>query len=146
LAVPENASGLSWEAVTLAAGVGMAQGCVGPGLRKTTAERFAPAELWLVAPSSAPTAEVRGAARRAEIEARAVALARELVNTPPCDLYPESCAERARLTVEGKGLTCEIFDEHRLAAERMDSLLAVARGSDRPARLVVLRYQRGTSS
>ena len=32
LALPENASGLSWEALTLAAGVGLAQGCQGPGI------------------------------------------------------------------------------------------------------------------
>jgi len=143
LALPENASGLSWEALTLSAGVGLAQGCVGPGLRKTTAERFAPAELWLVAPASGPHEEIRRAVRRAEVEARAVGLARELVNTPPCDLYPETFAERARQTVEGTGILCEVFDEHRLEGERMGSLLAVARGSDRPARLVVLRYRRG---
>jgi leucyl aminopeptidase len=33
-----------------------------------------------------------------------------------------------------------VWDEPRLVAERMGSLLAVARGSDRPPRLAVLRY------
>jgi leucyl aminopeptidase len=142
-ALPENASGLNWEAVTLAAGVGLAQGCVGPGIRKTTTERFAPTELWLVAPPSSPAVEIRRAAQRADVEARAVILARELINMPPCELYPETFAQRARQAVEATGITCEVFDEHRLEAERMGSLLAVARGSDRPARLVVLRYRRG---
>jgi leucyl aminopeptidase len=143
LALPENASGLSWEALTLALGVGLVQGCVGAGIRKTNAERFAPTELVLVASPAAPTAEVRRGAHRADVEARAVTLARELVNTPPCDLYPESFAARARQVTEGTGITCEVFDEGRLAAERMGALLAVSRGSDRPARLVVLRYRRG---
>jgi leucyl aminopeptidase len=145
LALPENASGLSWEALTLAAGVGLAQGCQGPGLRKTTPERFAPQELLLVAPTSGPAAEIRRAAQRADAEGRAVALARELVNTPPCDLYPESFAERARQTAQAVHLECEILDERQLEAERMGSLLAVGRGSDRPARLVILRYRRGTN-
>ena len=146
LALPENASGLSWEALTLAAGVGLAQGChSGPGLRKTTPERFAPQELLLVAPPSAPAAEIRRAAQRAEAEGRAVALARELVNTPPCDLYPESFAERARQAAQAAHVEYDILDERQLEAERMGSLLAVARGSDRPARLVVLRYRRGGS-
>jgi len=42
------------------------------------------------------------------------------------------------------GIECAIWDEKRLEAERMGSLLGVARGSDRPPRLVVLRYSRGS--
>jgi leucyl aminopeptidase len=145
LALPENASGLSWEALTLAAGVGLAQGCQGPGLRKSTPERFAPQELLLVAPAAAPAAEIRRAAQRAAVEGHAVSLARELVNTPPCDLYPESFAERARQAAQAAHLECDIFDERQLEAERMGSLLAVGRGSDRPARLVILRYRGGTN-
>src|SRR4029077_5124016 len=38
---------------------------------------------------------------------------------------------------------CEVMDETRLRAERMGALLAVARGSERPPRLVVLRHRRG---
>jgi leucyl aminopeptidase len=145
LALPEDIPGLGWEAVTLAAGVGLAQGCQGPGLRKNEPERFAPEELCLVAPISAPASEVRAAVRRGEVEARAVSLARELVNTPPCDLYPETFADRARHVAQAAGVECDVFDERRLEAERTGALLAVARGSDRPPRLVVLRHRRGTS-
>ena len=38
------------------------------------------------------------------------------------------------------GFEVEIWDESRLAAERMGSLLGVARGSHRPPRLAILRY------
>src|SRR5205807_9139846 len=41
------------------------------------------------------------------------------------------------------GLECLVFDEHQLQAERMHALLAVARGSDRPPRLVLLRHRMG---
>ena len=90
-----------------------------------------------------PAALVQRGARRAAIEGTAVALAQELVNTPPCDLYPESFAERARQVAQAGGIEINILDQHQLEVERMGSLLGVARGSERPPRLVVLRYRRG---
>jgi len=86
---------------------------------------------------------VRQAAHRAGVEGRAVALAQELVNLPPCELYPETFAERARQVAAGAKVECTVLDEKQLEAERMAALLAVARGSDRPPRLVVLRYRGG---
>jgi leucyl aminopeptidase len=146
VAVPDPVSGLGWEAVAVASGVGLLQGCTGPGLRKNKPERFAPAELWLVAPPGAPGAEVQAGTRRANVEGRAVQLARQLVDTPPCDLYPETFAERARQVAREVGLECTVFDEARLQAENMNSLLGVARGSDRPPRLVLLRYRGGAGN
>jgi leucyl aminopeptidase len=96
-----------------------------------------------VAPPSAPAGEVQEGARRAEVQGRAVSLARELVNLPPCELYPQTFAARARLVAQAAGVECTVLDEYQLESERMAALLAVARGSDRPPRLVVLRY-RGT--
>jgi leucyl aminopeptidase len=146
VAVPEPASGFGWEEAAVAAGVGLMQGCVGPGLRKTKPERFAPLALQLVAPPGAPTTEVQAGARRAEIEGRAVQLTRELVDTPPCDLYPETFAQRAQRVAEQAGVECAVFDEARLQAENMNALMGVARGSDRPPRLVILRYRRGSDT
>jgi leucyl aminopeptidase len=40
-------------------------------------------------------------------------------------------------------LESEVWDEKRLATERCGSLLAVAKGSNRPARLVILRHRGG---
>jgi leucyl aminopeptidase len=145
MALPEGVPGLGWGPVTLAVGAGLLQGCYGPGLRKAEPSRFVPEELCLVAPPSAPADEIRVAAERAGIEGRAVALARELVNTPPCDLYPETFAARAQQLGAATGIDCTVFDETRIQAERMGSLLAVARGSDRPPRVVVLRYRHGAN-
>jgi leucyl aminopeptidase len=145
LAVPDPVPGLDPETVARALGVGFMQGSEGPGLWKSKVERFAPTDLWLV-PSSAQAAEpVALGARRAEIEGRAVSLARTLVNTPPCDLYPETFADRARHVAQKTGMECLVFDEHQLQAERMQALLAVARGSERPPRLVLLRHRLGGS-
>jgi leucyl aminopeptidase len=67
-------------------------------------------------------------------------LARELVNAPPCDLYPETFAAAVGESGREYGFEVEVWDEARLAAEKMGSLLGVARGSARPARLAILRY------
>ncbi len=145
IAVPDQVPALQADAVARALGIGFMQGSEGPGLRKTKPERFAPGELWLIAASALATAAVEVGTRRAAIEGRAISLARSLVNTPPCDLYPETFADRARDVARKTGLECVIFDEIQLQAERMHALLAVARGSERAPRLVLLHHRRGTS-
>jgi leucyl aminopeptidase len=142
-ALPENVSGLEWDEVARAVCAGVMQGSYGPGIRKSEPERFVPGELVLVAPPEAAADRAQQGARRGEVEGRAVWTARELVNLPPCELYPETFAQRARETASRTGLECLVLDEKQLEAERMGALLAVARGSDRPPRLVVLRYRRG---
>jgi len=142
-ALPENVPGVDPAAVAYLAGAGLQFGSEGPGLRKGKPDRFAPAEICLVAAPSATAADLQQGARRAEVEGRAVSLARELVNLPPCDLYPESFAVRAQLIAQAAKLECIVLDETQLEAERMGSLLAVARGSDRPPRLVMLRWRGG---
>ncbi len=143
IGLPEQTPGMDAAGVAWALGVGLQQGCEGPGIRKNKPERFTPKELVVAAPSTAPRDAVEQAARRAGVEGRAVSLARELVNMPPCDLYPESFAERARQVAAATGTECVVWDEKQLLAERMNALLAVARGSDRPPRLVVMRYRGG---
>jgi leucyl aminopeptidase len=118
---------------TLAAGVGLTQGCQGPGIRKTTPTRFTPHQFLLIGGNAADLPRVQA-------EARALWLARELVNSPPCDIYPETFAAVAADVGRLNGFDVEIWDESRLAAERMGSLLGVAQGSTRPARLAILRY------
>lgn len=138
--LPEGAPNLDSETVAALVGAGLRHGSEGAGLRKNKPDRFAPKELCLVAAPQADRAGVERGARRAEIEGRAVSLARELVNLPPCDLYPETFADRARHVAQQTGVECMVLDERDLAAERMNALLAVGRGSDRPPRLIVLRY------
>jgi leucyl aminopeptidase len=142
-ALPDNFPGLGWDEVAWAVCAGVMQGSYGPGIRKSEPDRFAPAELLLAAPASAPADRVRQGARRGEVEGRAAWTARELVNLPPCELYPETFAQRAQEVAARAGLECTVLDEKQLEAERMGALLAVARGSDRPPRLVVLRHRRG---
>jgi leucyl aminopeptidase len=146
LILPEKVLGMTSDQAARALAVGFAQGCEGPGLYKSKPDRFLPSELLMIPAAQDDAASVDKALQRADSESRAVSLARTLVNTPPCDLYPETFADRARNVAQKTGLECLVFDEQQLQAERMHSLLAVARGSDRPPRLVLLRHRLGGNS
>ncbi len=78
-----------------------------------------------------------------QIVGASVNLARRLVNEPPQDMTPESFAEHAHVVSGDCGLVIEIWDQQRLEAERCGSLLAVAKGSSRPPRMVILRHLHG---
>lgn len=72
-----------------------------------------------------------------------ITLTRQLVNEPPSRIYPESFAAEAEKFAEECGLEIEVWDEQRLEDERCHALLAVARGSRRPPRLVILSHMGG---
>lgn len=129
--LPSATGQLNRSSALLGAAVGAVQGCFGPGLRKAEPARFAPTEIAILGAAEAGL-------NRARAEANAVTFARELVNLPPGELYPETFADRA--AASGPRVTCEVWDEARLTAENMGAILGVARGSARPPRLVVLRY------
>lgn len=90
---------------------------------------------WLVAGASKP------ALANAQIVAAAVTAARDLVNTPPLDLYPESFAAEAVEAASATGVGVEVWDVDRLQAEGFGGLLAVGLGSLRGPRLVRLEWK-----
>lgn len=73
--------------------------------------------------------------------AQAVAFVRDLVNTPPNELYPESFSQRVADALAGVPVSIEVFNEDQLAEGGFGGLLGVGGGSARPPRLVALRYQ-----
>jgi leucyl aminopeptidase len=72
--------------------------------------------------------------------AEGVYLARDLVNEPPNELGPEEFAERVSALAE-YGVEVDVLDEDRMGELGMGALLAVGRGSERPSRLVTLRWR-----
>ncbi len=70
-----------------------------------------------------------------------VNLTRRLVNGPPDDIYPETFADEATKVAGECGFSMEVWDQSRLEAERCGSLLAVAKGSSHPPRMVIARHQ-----
>ncbi|WP_084957443.1 leucyl aminopeptidase [Thermoactinospora rubra] len=80
------------------------------------------------------------AVRRGETVARAVALARDLANTPSSVKTPAWLADRAA----EQGLPVRVWDEEALQAEGFGGIVAVGRGSARPPRLIQLSYEPGS--
>jgi leucyl aminopeptidase len=92
---------------------------------------------------SVPSARDTGAARdlaRAIAITESVTAARDLVNTPPNDLYPASFADRAVTMAQAAGLRTEVLDEKALRREGYGGILGVGGGSSRPPRLVRLHH------
>ncbi|MET3567714.1 leucyl aminopeptidase [Leifsonia sp. 563] len=77
---------------------------------------------------------------RATAIAIAAALVKDLVNTPPLDLYPETFAERAQAASSDLPVTVTVWDEEQLAVEGFGGILGVGQGSIRPPRLVKVAY------
>lgn len=69
--------------------------------------------------------------------------ARELINMPANDLYPEVVAQKATEFAKGLPVQIEIWDEQRLAKENCGGILGVGKGSIRPPRLVKIEYRGG---
>jgi len=79
---------------------------------------------------------------RGRRRARAVTFARDLVNTPPSDLPPRRFAEIVVERLSGAaGTSVEVWEEDRIADERLGALAGVARGSHEPPRLIQATYE-----
>ncbi|WP_151524123.1 leucyl aminopeptidase [Serinicoccus kebangsaanensis] len=83
-----------------------------------------------------------GTAAVAEVSAlvSGVAYARDLVNTPPNLLYPESFADDVVARAQEAGVEVEVWEPERLVEEGCGGIIGVGQGSARGPRLVMLRY------
>lgn len=89
--------------------------------------------------------EMAGADRRqvetATVGARAEANARDMINTPAADKAPSVLARLIAEQAASAGVHAEIWDEEKIATERLNGLLSVASGSHQPPRFVRLSYR-----
>jgi leucyl aminopeptidase len=72
--------------------------------------------------------------------AEGVAFTRTLVTEPANIVYPESFVERCRTELMPLGVGIEVLDEAEMRAAGMGALLGVSQGSEREARLLVLKW------
>lgn len=130
--LPSGPSG-EWVASGIA---GALAGCQGQDLYRAEKKRHPIGEiLWAEAPDAAM--------ETGKIVGQSVNLARRLVNEPPQEIHPASFTARAAEIAQECGLEIEIWDQDRLERERCGALLAVAQGSVRPPRLIILRHRGG---
>ncbi|HMP01307.1 MAG TPA: leucyl aminopeptidase [Gemmatales bacterium] len=141
--LPDAEGELDWPALVLGLVGGFLHGCHSPALLKSEPGRFAPELVQVGLASAEPPPGFDALLAKATAVGSSVNLARELVNLPPNELFPESFAQRCRGLGREFGFECEIMDERRLSAERMNTLLAVAQGSARTPRVVMLSAGQG---
>lgn len=104
---------------------------------QTNGQQRAPlAEVELVTSA----AEAESAIRRAATLADSVTLVRDLVNTPPSDLWPARFAEIAEEIGGKNGLSVEVLDEIELKENGYGGIVGVGQGSSRPPRLARVAY------
>jgi leucyl aminopeptidase len=72
--------------------------------------------------------------------ATAVALARDLTNTPSVRKSPQWLADAASKVAAAEGLDIRVWTDQELVSSGFGGLVAVGSGSDRPPRLIELRY------
>ena len=150
VAVTLGAVGPAAEAQVRAVGEGALLGAYSFSRYRTTdadSRKEPVREVVLVVPDAKDKA-VRAAVVRAEVVARGVRLARDLVNTPPSDLHPVELAEIAASTAGRVGVDVEVLDVKALTKGGFGGILGVGQGSANPPRLVHLTYRggKGTST
>lgn len=75
------------------------------------------------------------------VEQTAVTLAKNLINTPACDLTPADVVERAKtIAKHTSGLSIKVRDMKQLAKEGFNGLVTVGKGSSRPPFMVTISY------
>jgi leucyl aminopeptidase len=99
-------------------------------------QKLSLAHLTVATPS--PEAAERAFSPR-DKAADAIFFARDLVSEPANALYPETLAAQAE-SLREFGVAVDVLDEEKMRALGMNALLAVAQGSARPPRLVVLQW------
>lgn len=84
-------------------------------------------------------------AERGRIFASAQIFARELANEPGCSINPQKMAFHAvEAAKEHEKMSCEVWDDKRLADENMGGIIAVGGGSASKPRFIHLTYKPNT--
>ena len=88
----------------------------------------------------ADAGSLKQAVERGRIVGESMNFTRDLANEPGAYMTPTIMADRAREIANEFGLSIDVLDEARMEQEGMGSLLSVTRGSDEPAKLIILKY------
>jgi leucyl aminopeptidase len=111
-------------------------------LKSTAPRETGPAQVQLLLAGRQDAAAL---VERAAIVAEAVALARDLTNTPSMTKSPAWLAGEAARIAAARDLSCRVWTEAELARDQFGGLLGVGSGSVRPPRLIELSYQPAVS-
>lgn len=97
-------------------------------------------EVYLAVPD-AEQEEIAAAIKEVETLIEGIFLTRDLVNERAISMYPEVLAQSAKDNLEELGVKVEIFDRKIIKELKMDAFLAVAEGSDKEPKFIVMSYK-----
>ncbi len=103
-----------------------------------------PLDKVAIAAGAKVDAATRERAERGRRVAAAVCIARDLINIPPNDLFPEALADYAQKVCSERkdaGLSCTVIKHAQLKQRGMNLIDAVGRGSVKPPALVHMKYR-----
>lgn len=95
----------------------------------------------LLVRSTKRIAAYREGIRIATIVSEATFLARDLENAPGNEIYPATLAQCAVRSGRQHGFRVTVFDEKRIAREKMGGLLGVGRGSRNAPRFIIMEHK-----
>jgi leucyl aminopeptidase len=133
------ADAASVEAVALGALLGAYTFTAFRGEEARTAAKAPLGEVALIGAKRGDKA-VKAAVERATVLAEEMNRTRDLINTPPNDLFPKSFAEIVSVAAKEHDLKVEVLDEKALAKGGYGGILGVGVGSGRAPRLVKIAY------
>lgn len=123
-----------------AATEGAVMGLFEPDKYRTVEKEERVIERLVVQVEGADEEALKRGAERGRIIGESVNFTRELSNEPGGYLTPTDMADRAREIANEFGLNVDVLDEARMEQEGMGALLSVSRGSEQPAKLIILKY------
>ena len=109
-------------------------------LGSSKSEQKPPLELVNILSKFSDTAQAKTAAKRAEIIAEQTFLVRDLINTPPSHLTPDSFSQRMKKLASKYGVKAEILNEAALKKGGYGGIIGVGQGSANPPRLLHVTY------
>jgi leucyl aminopeptidase len=84
---------------------------------------------------------IQRGADRGLIIGESINFTRDMANEPGAYMTPTIMADRARKVAKDFGLSIDVLDQKQMEKLGMGSLLGVARGSDEPPKLIIMKYQ-----
>jgi len=111
----------------------------------TRDDHKAPLKIITVHSNLASSAQAKAAVVRAAIIAKYTYLVRDLINTPPSHLTPDSFTKKLAAVVKAaggaqSGLKIQIWDEKQLKTQGFGGIVGVGQGSANPPRLLHISY------
>lgn len=134
-----DAYGLTLTEAAFALVEGMVMGAYSFDEHKSGEKKQTPCNIHL--PSDDATPDLADTVARAVITAEGTNLARTLAHQPPNVINPVTLSEKALALAAAHGLKCTVIDDNQLAAMGAGAIHAVGKGSDTPARLIILEHE-----